>query len=104
MLSRWLHLEDIPADPADWDVTVRSAAKLAATLREQFELALLFRRIATVVPAAPVSASVDEHALDRPGRSRPRSPSSAARSTPPAGLRSAPGRRRELAGPQPATR
>jgi 5'-3' exonuclease len=60
VLSRWPHLEDIPADVGDWDVTVRSAAKLNATLREQFELALLFRRIATVVPLAPVSATVDE--------------------------------------------
>jgi len=60
VLSRWEHLEDIPADPADWEVTVRSAVKLNATLREQFELAVLFRRIATVVPEAPVSATVDE--------------------------------------------
>jgi 5'-3' exonuclease len=60
VLSRWLHLEDVPADPADWEVTVRGAAKLSGTLREQFDLALLFRRIATVVPEAPVSAGVDE--------------------------------------------
>jgi 5'-3' exonuclease len=60
VLSRWVHLEGVPADPAEWEVTVRGAAKLSATLREQFELALLFRRIATVVPDAPVSASVDE--------------------------------------------
>lgn len=60
VLSRWSHLEDIPTDPADWDVAVRGAAKLSATLREQFDLALLFRRIATVDPAAPVSESVDD--------------------------------------------
>ncbi len=60
VLSRWAHLEDIPPDASDWDITVRSAAKLSETLREQFELAVLFRRIATVVPAAPVSATVDE--------------------------------------------
>ncbi len=60
VLTRWAHLEAIPADPADWDVPVRGAAKLGATLRDQFDLALLFRRIATVDPAAPVSASVDE--------------------------------------------
>ena len=60
VLSRWGHLEDIPADPADWDVAVRGAVKLSATLRERFEEALLFRRIATVVPEAPVSANVDE--------------------------------------------
>jgi 5'-3' exonuclease len=60
VLSRWGHLEDIPADPADWEIPVRGAAKLSATLRERFDEALLFRRIATVVPEAPVSATVDE--------------------------------------------
>ncbi|HEX6424227.1 MAG TPA: 5'-3' exonuclease H3TH domain-containing protein [Acidimicrobiales bacterium] len=60
VLRRWGHLEDIPADPTTWDAGVRSAAKLNATLRDRFELALLFRRIATVDSDAPVSAAVDE--------------------------------------------
>jgi 5'-3' exonuclease len=60
VLRRWGHLEDIPADPTTWDAGVRAAAKLNATLREEFELALLFRRIATVETDAPVSGSVDE--------------------------------------------
>jgi 5'-3' exonuclease len=60
VLSRWGRLEDVPVEPGEWDVPVRGAAKLGATLREQFEQALLFRRIATVVPTAPVSASVDQ--------------------------------------------
>jgi 5'-3' exonuclease len=60
VLRRWGHLEDIPADPTVWDAGVRGAAKLNATLREQFELALLFRRIATVETDAPISATVDE--------------------------------------------
>ncbi len=60
VLSRYGHLEQIPADPADWDITVRGAAKLGTTLREQMDSALLFRRIATVVLEAPVSTSVDE--------------------------------------------
>ena len=60
ILRRWGHLEDIPADPTTWDAGIRGAAKLNATLREQFELALLFRRIATVETDAPVSDSVDE--------------------------------------------
>jgi 5'-3' exonuclease len=47
VLSRYGRLEKIPADPAQWDVTVRGAAKLAATLNEQRELALLFRQVAT---------------------------------------------------------
>ncbi len=60
VLRRWGHLEDIPADPVTWDSGVRGAAKLNATLRDQFELALLFRRIATVETDAPVSDTVDE--------------------------------------------
>jgi 5'-3' exonuclease len=60
VLRRWGHLEDIPGDPVTWDAGVRGAAKLNATLREQFELALLFRRIATVETDAPVSVGVDE--------------------------------------------
>ena len=59
VLDRWGHLEDIPLDPLTWDAGVRSAAKLSATLREQFELALLFRRIATVETDAEVGR-VDE--------------------------------------------
>ena len=46
-------------------------------LREQFELALLFRRIATVETDAPVSETRRRAALDRPARRRPRSPSCA---------------------------
>jgi 5'-3' exonuclease len=60
ILRRWGHLEDIPADPVTWDAGIRGAPKLNAVLREQFELALLFRRIATVETDAPVSESVDE--------------------------------------------
>ena len=48
VLARYLHLEDIPHAPGQWDVSVRGAAKLAATLSQEFELALLFRRIATL--------------------------------------------------------
>jgi 5'-3' exonuclease len=60
VLRRWGHLEDIPADPVTWDAGVRGAAKLSATLRDEYGLALLFRRIATVETDAPVSKSVDE--------------------------------------------
>ena len=47
-LARWVHLEDIPADPAEWEVTVRGAAKLAATLRDDIEHARLFKDLATL--------------------------------------------------------
>jgi len=60
VLARYLHIENIPADAADWDVQVRGAAKLAATLQNQMDLALLFRRIATVVTDAPTFTDVSE--------------------------------------------
>lgn len=52
VLAKYLHIEDIPDDEAQWladGVTVRGAAKLAATLRDQRPLADLFKRIATVI-------------------------------------------------------
>ncbi len=52
VLAKYLHIENIPADESVWaadGVAVRGAAKLAATLREQRDLAMLFKKIATVV-------------------------------------------------------
>jgi 5'-3' exonuclease len=46
VLARWQHIEDIPEDAGAWNVTVRSAAKLATTLLEDREHALLFKRLA----------------------------------------------------------
>lgn len=48
VLARWGHLEDIPPDPAQWEVTVRGAAKLAATLEAARSDALLFKDLATL--------------------------------------------------------
>ncbi len=60
VLAQYEHIEEIPASANDWDVAVRGAAKLASTLAGDRDLALLFRRIATVDVRAPVSDSVDE--------------------------------------------
>ncbi|MBA3282875.1 MAG: flap endonuclease [Acidimicrobiia bacterium] len=60
VLARYGHLEDIPADSHDWDVSVRSASKLALTLKHNFADALLFRRIATLEYDAPTITSVSE--------------------------------------------
>jgi 5'-3' exonuclease len=48
VLARWLHVEDIPSDSGAWEVTVRSAPKLAATLRDNFDDAILFKDLATL--------------------------------------------------------
>ena len=53
-------LEDIPVDPATWDVPIRGAAKLGATLQAQFDDALLFRLIATINTDAPTITDVEE--------------------------------------------
>jgi 5'-3' exonuclease len=60
VLARYRHIEEIPDSEHDWDVTVRGAARWAGTLADNRDLALLFRRIATVDVRAPVSSSVDE--------------------------------------------
>ena len=48
VLTRYRHIEDIPLSPGQWDITVRGAPKLCATLAEQLDDAILFRRIATL--------------------------------------------------------
>jgi 5'-3' exonuclease len=48
VLGRWHHIEEIPPDPRDWDVAVRGAAKLAATLQDGRAEARLFKELATL--------------------------------------------------------
>ena len=59
VLARYDHLEHIPRRAAEWDGSVRGAARLAATLAEQGERALLFRTLATLRADAPIGADVD---------------------------------------------
>ncbi len=67
VLARYGHIESIPAAPGQWDVQVRGAAKLAKTLQEHYDDALLFRRIATIEYDAPTVGSVDELEWTGPG-------------------------------------
>jgi len=60
VLAHYRHLEAIPAAARDWKVDVRGRDRLAASLRDGFEAALLFRRLATLRPDAPICASVDD--------------------------------------------
>jgi len=48
VLGRYRHLEQIPAHVDAWDVTVRGATKLAASLAEGRDAAELFRNLATL--------------------------------------------------------
>lgn len=58
VLSRYGKLEDIPLASGQWDITVRSGAKLAQTFADNQDLAFLFRRIATIELDAPVDDNV----------------------------------------------
>lgn len=60
VLARWQHLEQIPASALDWEVPLRNASRLAATLRDQLSDALLFRRLATLNRDAPIKGTLDE--------------------------------------------
>jgi 5'-3' exonuclease len=59
VLAKYGHLEDVPASAADWKVTLRGADRLAEALRERWDDAILFRRLATLRTDQPV-VTVDE--------------------------------------------
>lgn len=60
VLSRYVHVDAIPLDAADWDVKVRGAATLAANLAERREDAFLYRRLATLRTDVPLDESLDD--------------------------------------------
>jgi 5'-3' exonuclease len=60
VLARWVHLEAIPDSPLDWDVALRGASSLAATLREHRSEAALYKRLATLNRDASISGSLDD--------------------------------------------
>jgi len=60
LLSRYRHLEAIPAAAGEWDVLLRGADKLAATLDANREHAFLFRDLATLRTHDPALTSIDD--------------------------------------------
>jgi 5'-3' exonuclease len=60
VLARYGSIDRIPDRASAWDVSVRGAAALAATLAAQREQALLFRTLATLRLDVPTVADVDE--------------------------------------------
>ena len=76
VLARYLHLERIPMRADEWDVSVRGAARLAATLAEQRDRALLFRELATLRPMRPSAAAALAAPTWRPCDGPGRGPSS----------------------------
>jgi 5'-3' exonuclease len=59
LLARWQHIEHIPPDPKQWEVQVRGADRLAATLRDRMSDAMLFRRLATLRRDVPLPQSLE---------------------------------------------
>lgn len=60
VLSKFRHIEKIPADAKDWRVNANNAAALAATLTHERKLAMLFKDLATLRTEIPVFDSVDD--------------------------------------------
>jgi 5'-3' exonuclease len=60
VLDRWRKLEAIPPSSADWNVKVRGAEKLAATLVAQREEAMLYRTLTTLRTDVPIASSLDD--------------------------------------------
>ncbi len=67
VLARYSHLEAIPVNVDTWDVSVRSAKKLADTLADQIDDALLFKDLATLRADLPLVKSVDDLEWRGPG-------------------------------------
>lgn len=59
VLSRFSHIEAIPPDPATWNIAVRGATVLSATLEQQRELAMLFKDLATLRTTVAVEADAE---------------------------------------------
>jgi 5'-3' exonuclease len=48
VLAKWRHLDDVPPSVLDWELDLRNASRLAATLQDQRPAAVLYRTLATL--------------------------------------------------------
>jgi 5'-3' exonuclease len=60
LLRAFGHIEGIPRDPKAWPASVRQADVLAATLARDMELALLYRKLATLIDDVPLVEALDD--------------------------------------------
>ncbi len=60
LLRRYGTVDAIPDDPEAWDVKVRGAAKLGATLAGMREEVALYRELAVLVTDVPLAESLDD--------------------------------------------
>ena len=69
LLTRYGTIEAIPDDPRTWDVKVRGAARLGATLAAERDSAMLYKTLATLrtdVPLTESLADLEWRGADRP--------------------------------------
>jgi 5'-3' exonuclease len=59
VLGRYLHLEAIPDDAARWEIPVRGAASLAASLAAHRQESVLYRTLATVRTDVPLEEELE---------------------------------------------
>jgi len=59
LLRAFGHLEGIPRRAAEWPTGIRQADRLAATLAEHMEAALLYRKLATLIEDVPLAEDLD---------------------------------------------
>ena len=60
VLRQYGHLEEVPPDSEDWDVTPRGANAIATNLEQRREDALLYKRLATLRLDVPLSETLDD--------------------------------------------
>jgi 5'-3' exonuclease len=60
VLARYGHLEAIPAQARDWQVAVRGADALAASLLAHRDEVMLYRRLATLRTDVPLPETLDD--------------------------------------------
>ncbi|MCH9650115.1 MAG: flap endonuclease [Deltaproteobacteria bacterium] len=60
VLASFQHIEKIPANPEDWGIKVRSAARLAETLENHRPESLLYRRLATLRCDVPLTETLSD--------------------------------------------
>lgn len=60
LLVRYGSIAGIPADPTEWDVNVRGAARIAAALQEHAEEVQLWRRLATLALDVDLGCTLDD--------------------------------------------
>jgi len=60
LIGAYGRIERIPSDASKWSVKPRGAVQLAATLAQQRDEAMLYRKLATLIDTVPLDSSLDD--------------------------------------------